>query len=252
MAVIQFIAFMGQSNADNMFNLYGDNDSGASVLATELSSYLGISGGVSASTLKTTIQGTGTSSKFATADNVVVQDFAKGASGVDGNASDAPGSDFLWWYPDTNTPGALALAAIQGINASVAALEAQGYTVELKIVWAQGEADAKRIMDGTSDVETYKEATVEVLDYIRAQTDPAAPVFIQEVADTTYTGSDARWNGGRISFARRSGKSRPVATISISVRSPTIYRLRIRSIRITNPTKWLEAGSPITSLIRKG
>lgn len=196
MAVIQFIAFMGQSNADNMFNLYGDNDSGASVLAADLSSYLG-SGGASASTLKTVIQGTGTSSKFATANNVVVQDFAKGASGVDGNASDAPGSDLLWWYPDTNTPGSLAVAAIQGINASIAALEAQGYTVELKIVWAQGEADAKRIMDGTSDVETYKEATVEVLDYIRAQTDPSAPVFIQEVADTAYTGSDARWNGGQ-------------------------------------------------------
>ncbi|MDZ7927005.1 MAG: Ig-like domain-containing protein [Agrobacterium sp.] len=197
MATIQFIAFMGQSNADNMFNLYGDNDSGASVLAAELSSYLGISGGVSASTLKAAIQGTGTSSKFTTANNVVVQDFAKGASGVDGNASDAPSADFLWWYPETNTPGALALAAIRGINASVEALEAQGYTVELKIVWAQGEADAKRIMDGTSDVGTYKEATVEVLDYIRAQTDPAAPVFIQEVADTAYTGSDARWNGGQ-------------------------------------------------------
>lgn len=178
MAAIQFIAFMGQSNADNMFNLYGDNDSGASVLAAELSSYLGISGGVSASTLKTVIQSTGTSSKFTTANNVVVE-FCQGASGVDGNASDAPGAELLWWYPDTNTPGALAQAAIQGINASVAALEAQGYTVELKIVWAQGEADAKRIMDGTSDVETYKEATVEVLDYIRAQTDPAAPVFIR-------------------------------------------------------------------------
>lgn len=197
MTVIQFIAFMGQSNADNMFNLYGDNDSGASVLAADLSSHVGDPDGASASTLKTVIQGTGTSSKFATANNVVVQDFAKGASGVDGNASDAPGVDLLWWYPDTNTPGSLATAAVQGINASIAALEAQGYTVELKIVWAQGEADAKRIMDGTSDVETYKEATLEVLDYIRAQTDPSAPVFIQEVADTAYTGSDARWNGGQ-------------------------------------------------------
>ncbi|OJF90224.1 Ig-like domain-containing protein [Pararhizobium antarcticum] len=197
MADVQFYVFLGQSNADNMFNQYGDSDSGASVLAEAMSDYSASDSTVNSSTLKTLVQNTGTTSKFATADNVVVQDLAKGASGVDGNAQGAPSADFLWWYPDTNSPGNLALDAIQGMNATIAALKAAGHTVEVVVVWAQGEADAKRIQDGTSDAATYKEATLEVLDYIRAHTDPSAPVYIQEVATTAYTGSDARWNGGQ-------------------------------------------------------
>lgn len=196
MSVIRLFAFLGQSNADNMFNLYGDADTGASVLATQIAGYGTTAPVTSAAALKSVVQGTGTSSKFATADNVIVQDFAKGASGVDGNAQGAPSADLLWWYPDTNTPGHLALAAVAGINQTIAALEAAGHTVDLTILWAQGEADAKRIVDGTSDAATYKEATVEVLDYIRAQT-TNAPVYIQEVATTAYSGSDARWNGGQ-------------------------------------------------------
>ena len=142
------------------------------------------------------MQATGTTNRFETNNNVVVQNFAEGASSVDGNASGAPPPEQIWWYPATNTPGYLVLAAVDGIMETVNALRAHYDDVRVNIVWSQGENEAKRIVDGRSTAEIYKEATLEVFDYLRTHVDATFPIYIDEIGSSEFVGSEDRWNAG--------------------------------------------------------
>ena len=127
MTTVYYVAVLGQSNAASMFNFGNDADSGASVLASGLSADLQQTGpgSASSSALTALVNGTGQTARFATANNVVVQNYALGASGVDGNAYSAPPAELTWWYPDTGTPGALSIAAADGMNQTLSSLRAQ-------------------------------------------------------------------------------------------------------------------------------
>ncbi|KKC33956.1 hypothetical protein WH91_05720 [Devosia psychrophila] len=181
-----------------MFNFYGDDETGATEIAGALSSAFLSTGATSlnASAVRGMLGGIGTTGKYATASNVLIENLAVGGTTVDGNAIGVSPS-IAWWYPDTDTPGQLLLTAVSRINQVLSAIQAAGNEVVLSVVWAQGENDAKLIMDGKSDAGTYKEATTELFARLTSSVNAPFDIYLQEVGVTNYTGGDARWNGGQ-------------------------------------------------------
>lgn len=198
MTTVHYVAVLGQSNAEALFNFYGDEQSGATELAASLSSgYLSTgASAVSAGAVRGMLSGVGTTAKSAISSNVLVENLAVGGTTADGNAVGVSPS-IAWWYPDSNTPGQLLLNAIARINQVLGALQSTETDVILSVVWAQGENDAKLIMDGKSDAATYKEATTEIFARLTASVAAPFDIYMQEVGSTAYLGGDARWNGGQ-------------------------------------------------------
>ena len=148
-----FVPFLGQSNAQFMstvFNPYQpgstDNDtSGAIVLDTELSSFIG--------------------TEVITSDTQETN-FAVGGSRVNGNG-DYQNYDNVWWYPGENKPGGALLQAERGLNQWLADKRAQ-QSDEIAIVWSQGESDVGNVSSSNPDlIEEYKQSTLAVFDYLQ-------------------------------------------------------------------------------------
>ena len=158
-----FVPFLGQSNGEFMSWIYepyqpgatANEDSGAIILDRELTD-LSDSNIITSDTRET--------------------NFAVGGSKVNGNGSYQDDST-VWWYPDSDRAGGALRAAEQGLESWLADQGAQP-TDEIAIIWSQGESDVGDLSAGDDySREQYKESTLAVFDYLRANLDYAKVTF---------------------------------------------------------------------------
>ncbi len=158
MSEVWYFAVLGQSNAGAMFNELGDEVSGIDVFTAQLTALTGQA-------------------------NVVVKNYAKGGSFADGDLTSDP--TLRWWSLSGGQPGQLTIDAVAGMQQDIASLQALHDTVRVAVIWGQGEADAKRIQDGSSTVAEYTTATLRVFEYVGAAMSQPLDVYIMETGNTT-------------------------------------------------------------------
>ena len=148
-----FVPFLGQSNATLMSSSFepykpgstSNDTSGAIVLGQDLSSLTG---------------------RNIVTNNTSETNFAVGGSKVNGNGYYLD-DNYVWWYPDQNQPGGALRQAEPGVKQWLADSGAQPND-EIAIVWSQGESDIGDIdPNNPNTAEQYKEATIEVFDYLK-------------------------------------------------------------------------------------
>jgi len=177
-----YTPILGQSNANSLHYLQGDNESGASVLSEQLSSLSGV--------------------------NVVSQTYnasggliylGMGGSSVDGNLATVE-ADRIWWYPDSNEAGAALIRAVAFMKRQLEDLVDEG-VVKTALTWWQGENSGWEVgfnADPANAAERYRQATSDIFDYIQAELG-----LIEGVGDidfyliqTPFFDVDAATNGG--------------------------------------------------------
>ena len=181
-ADVIYAPILGQSNATGMIYFLGDDESGATVLESELSSATGIP----------------TVGLFYSSPGNPIN-LAIGASSVDGNISNAV-ADKVWWYPDSSEAGNALTRAVGLMKDQLASLQAQG-VVKTVLTWWQGEESGWEVgfnADPQNAANRYAQATSDIFDYIKAELntvgDGADIDFY--IIQTPFIDRDAATNGG--------------------------------------------------------
>jgi Ca2+-binding RTX toxin-like protein len=177
-----YAAVLGQSNAKGLSASGGDSESGITRLVGQLNALTDYDQVVSV------LRDSGTSQPV---------DIAVGGTTVDGNRNLSYFPDQIWWYPDQNRPGELAIRAVDMMAQQIADLRAQGI-VKPVIIWGQGEAETRllsRASDQEGAVQRYKDATLALFDYIKDRLGDDIEFYIMETG---------RYN---VNAAREAGES---------------------------------------------
>ncbi len=152
---ILYLPTLGQSNARLLRMTDDDDQSGTSMLVSDLTKYTNYD----------------VRSQFTDADGNGI-DIAVGGSTVNGLSTMTPAELTLcWWLTDTQQPGPALLRAVALLKDQLGQLNAID-NVTMGIVWGQGEEAAQEIARSTDKVAAaaaYKAATLAVFDYLHAQ-----------------------------------------------------------------------------------
>jgi len=179
---ILYVPVLGQSNAKGLSTVGGDGESGITRLVEGLENKTDFDRVVS-------VQRDSTGQPF---------DFAVGGTTVDGNRNTSYVPNDVWWYPDDNKPGDVLLRAVDLISLQLAQLRTEGAVTPV-IIWGQGEAEARLLGKATNTsaaIARYKEATLEVFDYIKDRLGDDIEFFIMK---TGRFNDDAARNAGESS-----------------------------------------------------
>ncbi|PAU63475.1 glycosyl hydrolase family 28-related protein [Pseudomonas sp. PICF141] len=152
---ILYLPTLGQSNARLLRMTEDDNQSGTSMLVSDLDRYTPYD----------------VRSQFTDANGNNI-DIAVGGSTVTGLSTlSAEELKLCWWLTDTNQPGAALLRAVTLLRDQLTELQSIG-NVTMGIIWGQGEEAAQEIgraTDKAAAAAAYKAATLKVFDYLHAQ-----------------------------------------------------------------------------------
>ncbi|EJM17019.1 parallel beta-helix repeat (two copies) [Pseudomonas sp. GM18] len=152
---ILYLPTLGQSNARLLRMTEDDNQSGTSMLVSDLDRYTPYD----------------VRSQFTDADGNGI-DIAVGGSTVTGLSTlSAEELKLCWWLTDTNQPGAALLRAVTLLRDQRTELQSIN-NVTMGIIWGQGEEAAQEIAQATDKAAAaaaYKAATLKVFDYLHAQ-----------------------------------------------------------------------------------
>lgn len=175
-----YLSILGQSNAEGLRVLGDDAESGVTRIRT----------GLQAQTDYTKID-----AEFRDENNSVFVP-AIGSTRVVGDYGGKTSDS--WWYPSTNKPGEILIRAVEIMLTQIADARAHG-VVKPVVVWGQGEGDCVYIAAQTTEAgrlaaqTAYKNATLAVFDYIKAQVGADVQFYIM---GTGRYNADAALAGG--------------------------------------------------------
>lgn len=163
---VLFLPALGQSNAKGLRNYGGDGQSGISEMIEDLEHYTGLD----------------VYSLFKDGDGMFI-DLAVGDSSVTGlSTASAAMRAKTWWFTDTDQPGDALLRAVPILQSQLASLQELG-EVKTGLIWSQGEGNVEAIALATDKVAAtniYRVHTGKVLDYLQANLDGEATVYLMQ------------------------------------------------------------------------